>query len=358
MATINYGENGSALGAKQQAYLDKLMTTEVAQQTIFDRFATVQKVMPLNQGQTIKFRKNIAMKDLVFANEIYKKYTENNVDEAGEGIATLVGKDQYKDFILSEGSSGNEVGSMKIVEFETDVFAIGSYMTITEEVGLFSDMYSLSDQVQQYSQVASLIIDGFYRDLYSNSAGHQEDITGNSDPDDKVSSSAFTKAVKTVSLQLRLSGAKYVNEILKPSANYAKEGLWSKYIGICNTMMAEAMLENPDFRPVEDYPAGVKLLDNEVGMIKDIRIIANENAPLSYDSGNDLYTGEVIIMGKDHTANIPLRGKKRIEVIAKGLGVNGDDPLNRVSTLGWKSWLGAYTVSPERLAKITANFKI
>jgi len=358
MATINYGTQGSGLGAKQQAYIDKLMTTEVAQQTIFDRFATIQKALPKNSGKTITFRRWVPMKDLMIANKIYEDYTGNDSANTGAGIATLVGTNAYQSYILPEGSSGSEAGEMKVVEVSTDVFPIGMWMTVTEETNLFHDMYTVAENVRQYSEVAGFIIDGFYRDLYINSAGHQEDITADSTGND-VTSVNFKDASRKISLQLRLSGAKYVNSILKSSPNYATEPVWSRYIGIVNPMMGEAMRDNADFIPLEKYSANIKPLDNEIGMINDIRVIENENMLIEETATAGTYKGYMLILGKEHTADIPVRGKKRLEVIVKGLN-NDDksDPLNRTQLIGWKSWLGAYTIYPERLGLVIANFSI
>jgi len=361
MATVTYGTQGSGLGAQQQAYVDKLMATEVAQKTIFDKFATIQKALPQNNGTKITFRKWVPMKDLMIANSIYENYTGNDVAN-GEGIATLVNKNAYQDFILPEGSSGTEKGQMKVVEQSTDVFPIGAFMTVTEEVKTFHDMYTISENVRQYSTVASFIIDGFYRDIMINAAGHLEDITGNTAPEDNATSASMAKAIRKISLQLRLSGAKYVSSILASSPNYKTEPVWARYIGVVNTLAGDALRDNPDFIPLEKYATGsVKPLEGEIGMLKDVRVIENENMLIEQETdtnGNTTNTGYMLILGKEHTANVPLRGKKRIEVIVKGLGQNGDDPLNRVATIGWKSWLGASTIYPERLGLVKFHFDI
>jgi len=356
MPTLMYGDQGSGLGVKQQAYLDKLMATRVAEKTIFDRFATMQRTLPQKSGKTIKFRKTIPMEDLVLANKLYLEYTQNDVVNLGEGIHHMIEKDFYKNFVLPEGSSGSEFGDFKTIELQTDVFPIGAWMSVTEETNLFHDMYTLANNVEEYSRIAAKIIDGFYRDLYLNSAGHFIDITGNSDPDDKVTSSAFTDAVRKVSLLLRLSGAEYVDEILKSSPNYGTEPVWSRYVGLANPLMAENIKDNPDFVPLEKYASGIKPLDGEIGMLKDIRIVEAFNM-YAEQEGSGTGIGYLLVMGKDHTANVPIRGKKRIEVIVKGFNAQDkSDPLNRLQIVGWKSWLGALTIQPERIAVIKARF--
>ena len=364
METINYTSNGvikgsmgEGLGAKQQVYLEKLAINEVAQKTIWDRFATIQKSMPQNSGTKMRFRRWVPMKDLILANEIYKNYTGNDVINAGQAVTMMVDENKWQEFVLAEGSSGNKLGEMKVVEFETDINLIGSFMEVTEETQLLHDMYTISENVRQYSDLIAFIVDGFYRDTIRASAGHVIDISGGSNGSNSVNDDAFTTAIKKITLQLKLSGAQYVDSILTQSPRYAKQGIYPRYIGICNTMMAEALRESPNFRKTEDYPGGVKLLENEVGMVGMVRVIEDPNAYIK-DNGDGTYTGDLIIFGKEHTADIPLRGKKRIEIIVKGLGQNGDDPLNRVSTIGWKSWLGAYSIYPERIGKVTARFSV
>ena len=358
MATINYGLQGSGLGASQQAKLDKLMTTELADKMIFDRYATIQKALPEKSGKSIKFRRWVPMKHLMLLNEIYTQVANNDVTGKGEGILISTQKGIYNDIILQEGSSGSEKGKMKVVELESEVFPIGMWMTVTEEVDLFHDMYTLSEHIRQYSEVAAFHIDTFYRDTYIDGAGHVNDITGNSDPDDKVTSSSFTDAVSKTSLQLRVSGAKYVSSILTSSPNYETTPVWGRYVGLVHPTMGEDIRNNADFVPLEKYASGVKVLEGEIGMIKDIRIVESENM-LAEDNGDGTYKGYMLIMGQDHTANIPLRGRKRIEVIVKGRN-NDDksDPLNRFGMVGWKSWLGALTVNPERIGLVVANYNI
>ena len=333
------------------------MTAELAQNLVFDRFATIQKALPQNSGKTVEFKKWIPMRDLMLANAIYKNYTGN---PEGQNVAVLVDQNAYNSIILPEGSSGTEQGQMKKTSVTTDIFPIGMWMTVTEETSLFDDMYSVKENIKQYSEVASFYIDGFYRDTYINGAGHLQDISGNTAPDDDVTSTAFFDAVKKISLQLRLSGAKYVSSILNSSPNVGTIPVWSRYIGVVNPMMGEALKDNVKFKPLEDYASGsVKPLENEIGMINDVRIIENENMLIEETGTAGTYKGYMLILGKEHTANIPLRGKKRVEVIVKGLGTDDkSDPLNRTQTIGWKSWLGAYTLYPERLGLVTAHFTI
>jgi len=353
---ITYGNQGDVLGTKQQAIIEKLATAEIAQKTIFDKFATRTRAIPQNQGKTLTFRRMVNMKDLLIANKIYKEYTGNNVEDRGEGIVTLVDKDYYKQFILPEGESGDQIGDVKVVEFSTDIFPIGFWSKVTEEVSLFHDLWTTSWHVKQLSEIASYAIDGFYRDLYINSAGHQIDISGNASGSNRMKDSAFTDANRKVTMQLRLSGARYVDRILSNSPNYGTVPIQTKYVAIVNPLCEFDLRENPDFIPVEKYPDKSKVMDNEIGTIGEVRYVYNENM-LIEDDGTNKY-GYALILGKEHTYDIPLRGKGRIETIIKGLNTQDkSDPLNRIQIIGIKSWLGAYSVYPERMALLKAKIE-
>ena len=352
---ITYGKQGGNLGAEQRAVLDKLATTELAQQMIFDKYATITKGIPQNSGKKITFRKMLSMKDLIIANNIYKNYTGNNI-ENGEGIVTLIDKDYYKQFILPEGESGDQIGDVRVIEYETEIFPVGFWSKITEEVSLLHDMWTTRWHVSELTKIASFAIDGFYRDLYINNAGHQIDISGNDDGSNNMKDSAYTEANKKVTMQLRLSGAKFIDKIIDNSPNVGSKPINAKYVGIVNPLCEFSLRANPDFIPVEQYPNPSIAMENEIGTIGEIRYIFNEDM-LIEDDGTDKF-GYTLIMGKDHTAQIPLKGKGRIETIVKGLNSQDkSDPLNRLQIIGLKSWLGAYTLNPERMALLKAKIE-
>jgi N4-gp56 family major capsid protein len=97
-------------------------------------------------------------------------------------------------------------------------------------------------------------------------------------------------------------------------------------------------------------------MEDEVGIIGELRVVENANAPLTATGTPGVYTCECIVVGKDHTSHIPVRGKGSTEFILQPLGSGGtSDPLKRVGTAGWQAWLGAKVLYPERLAIIKAN---
>ncbi len=353
---MQYGSNlGNGLGAEMQAYLDKTLLTNISENTMFDKLATMQRALPLKNSKEIRFDKWIRMADLYLTDNINATFTGNDVN-VGEETLQNVPVGEYQNFILEEGSSGQSKAQMKLIKQETSVFAIGDWMPHTEEMEMFHNRWTVAETSKQMGEMAGLIIDGYYRDLYINGAGHLNDISGDGASNDNVVDSAFSEAARQVYLALKLSGAKPVNEIMSSSPNYGTVPVIAKYTGYIHPIAAERLRDNADFTPVEDYDTGGKSMGNEVGILANsIRVIENENAPLTEISAG-VYSCDMIVCGKDHTAHVPVRGKGATEFVFQPLGSGGtSDPLKRAGTTGWKSWLGAKVLYPERLAVMTAR---
>lgn len=348
---MEYGNrHNNQLGPELQAFYDKTWLQQASQKAIFDRFFTNTKTLPQKSTEEIIFRKWIDASELYFgASNVNAGITGNNT-AAGEGTVVTAPKDEYKKFILPEGSSGDSKQTMKYVEISATVFPIGDWMPETEEINLLHPVYTTTEAIKQMGDLGGTIIDSFYRDQLSYGAGHVDDITGTD-----ITATGFTTAVEKMSLMLELSKAEMVNEIISSSPNYGTVPVNSYYIGVVHPLGAMQLRKNPDFVPIENYAAGLKPLDNEVGMIGLVRIIKNPNAYL-VSTGAGTYSAEVYIMGKDHSSQVALRGKNRTEIIFQPLGSGGiADPLKRKGTLGWKTWIGAKTLYPERLGKIIVD---
>ena len=346
---------GNGLGAEMQAFLDKTLLTNIVQNTYFDRMATMQKALPLKNSQEIRFDKWIRMQDLYLTGNVNQKFTGNVINGANnkdEETLQNVPADEYKNFVLSEGSSGASKAKMQLIKTKANVFAIGDWMPYTEEMSMFHNRWTVAETAKQMGEFAGMVLDGYYRDLYTNGAGHTRTVaTGKT-----VADPAFTAALRHTSVALRLSGAKPTAEFMSSSPNYGTVPVNSKYTLVMHTVACEALRDNPDFVPVEKYKTS-GVLENEKGIIGEFRVLEDPNAPLTEKSAG-VYTAIAIAGGKDHTAHVPVRGKGSTEFVFQPLGSGGSsDALKRVGTVGWKSWIGAKVLYPERLATITVEVK-
>jgi len=349
-----FGDNlGSGLGAKMQAFLDKTLLTNIVQNTFHDKMATMQKALPLKSSKDLEFRKWIRMQDLYLASNINAKFTGNVIDAAAdkdEETLQNVPADEYKNFVLAEGSSGASKAKMKLIKSKATVFPIGDWMPYTEEMGMFHDKWTVAETAKQMGEFGGMIIDGYYRDLYVNGAGHVATVAAGK----TVADPEFTKALRQTSVALRLSGAKPTSEFMSSSPNYGTIPVRSKYSLTMHTIACEGLRDNPDFVPVEKYRTS-GTLENEVGIIGDFRVFEDPNSAIT-EKSSGVYTIKAIAGGRDHTAHVPIRGKGSTEFVFQALGSSGSsDALKRVGTVGWKSWLGAKVLYPERLAVVTVE---
>jgi len=346
---------GDGLGAERRAFLDKTLLTNLSQETTYDKLATLVKSLPQKNSQRIEFEKWITAKDIYFSDNTNVDFTGND-SSVGEETLINVDRDAYQDYMLAEGSSGTSKASMKLIKMSTDVFFIGDWMPYTEELELFHNRWSTSEAMRQMSETAALVVDGFYRDLYFYGAGHVYDITADGAGSDSVNDPAFSAAERNLYLALKLSGGKPMKHVLSSSPDYGTVPVNSRYVAYGHTVACDRLRDNADFIPLKDYADGVTPLPNEVGMLGFTRFCEDPNGYISGSGGE--YDAEFIVCGNDHTAQVPLKGKGRMETVYQRLGSGGtSDALARVGSLGWKSVLGAKVLYPERLGILKAKFQ-
>ena len=346
---------GSGLGVERQAYIDRMLLENTIQETMFDRLATITKTLPLKNSKRIEFEKWITVKDKYFADNINENFTGND-STVGEETLHMIPRDEYMNFMLDEGSSGTSKAQMELIKVSTEVFPIGDWMPYTEEIELFHNRWTTAEATKQMSEMAGLVIDGFYRDLYFYGAGHIFDISGDGTGNDNVVDPAFTSSAKKLTTALKLSGCKPIKEVLSSSPNYGTTPVDSKFVAYGHTSAIDALEQNPDWKRIEEYAAGITPLPNERGMLDKIRFVEDANGYIEHVSGSE-YIAEFVIGGNDHTAQVPLRGKGKLEAVYQQIGSGGtSDPLKRVGSLGWKGWLGAKVLYPERLGIMKAKF--
>jgi len=112
---------GNTLGREIQVYADKKLLTNIAQNTVFDRFFTIRKNLKPNTGTKLKFERWVPMATLLFINNINENFVEGHTE--GGDLVLNVPPQAWENFVLPEGSSGDEKGDMKIVSKERPISA-------------------------------------------------------------------------------------------------------------------------------------------------------------------------------------------------------------------------------------------
>ncbi len=331
-----------------EKYIEKKMLDNIQDDLVYEKLATIDTSIARKKGNTIGFDKWIPLKDTIFDNI--------NKDLVQDGLEVFVNakQDVYKEFILPEFSSGVSKGSLKLIQETGEILPIGDWLPYSEEMELLHDRFTVDNLSMQMSEVAGIVIDSFFRDAYYNQATIQLTSTNIADAD-------FTNTIRKLQTTFELVGAKrIVGRTIGGSNTFGSVPVDLMYVAFGHTIAMEAVEKNPDFVPVEKYIDVIgknNVFPNEVGKIKGVRFVGDANAYLE-KTGANTYKTKFVVSARDHTANIKIAGEGRIQTIVKPLSQGGsDNALNRAGTVGWKSWIGAKVLYPERLAVITADFE-
>lgn len=304
-----------------QGWYDRSMLENMAPALIFDKFGQVRP-LPKNKGKRINFRR-------------YGRLPVNTTP-------------------LTEGrpGSGKKLST-------TDIYATikfyGDYVTLTDElmmVGLDKNILDIAENV--LSDQAKETKDTLTRDVL---------VTGTS-----VRYAGGVAARSSIVLDLRDSDMEVVkNELLRSDAkkirsmNTAGNGvgttpLNSTFIAITHPDTEKSVRALDGFIPVQEYPKRDSLTEEmgeviEIGAAHDTRFLMTTNAKIWEDSGGAASTNNMryttadtalntyatLVFAKNAYGIVPLQ-KDTIKVIVKALGSGGatGDPLDQVSTVGYK----------------------
>ena len=162
------------------------------------------------------------------------------------------------------------------------------------------------------------------------------------------------------------------------SVNIGTSPIRASYLGICHVDVEEDIRAISGFVSCEQYGGYVSLYPYEIGTVNGVRWLATEEDSLitadeattsaagfrgTSDVLNDVYDSYIMGMdsvgsvglGENHTEEIYMTGDRlpTIEMIYHQAGSSGvADPLNEISTLGWKGWLVGKILNNNWLVKI------
>lgn len=155
------------------------------------------------------------------------------------------------------------------------------------------------------------------------------------------------------------------------SGNYSTTPLPNSFIGICHPDVEEDIRTLTGFAPVQNYASQTETYVGEIGAVSRVRFIVSSDATVDTNTGAavgstgcrntgakiDTYPTVIygeeafgcVGLGTGHIKEIYRAGDQLpgIQVIAHPRGSSGvADPLNEISTIGWKSWHAATTLCP------------
>lgn len=240
---------------------------------------------------------------------------------------------------LTEGTtpSGSQLATTDIT---ATVAQYGDFVTLTDVVQYETPDAILMDTAEILGDQAADTLDQLTRDvLVAGTSVIYSDVSTNSARTDVASTDILTttvikKAVKT----LKNNNAKKLTKMVNPSTGYATSPLNACYVGFIHPNVAYTLKGFTGFTPVEKYSSNQTAMEGEIGTFDEVRFIETTNAKVFTGAGAasaDVYA--TIILGSDAYGITRISGQAMQNII-KPLGSAGSaDPLDQISTSGWKA---------------------
>lgn len=244
---------------------------------------------------------------------------------------------------LAEYNGSNIKAPNKIVreEVEYGVGHYGDYIVYTDELDLYDYDNIQSSFTDLLGDQAALTIDTITRNVLRNGtnvvyADGQTTRAGVATNSSKLTANDFS----IMAIKLKNQGGKKFKKVITGSTAIGTQPIRDAYIGIVSPEVTEDLRDLNGFKNVEEYSDYSKAMKNEVGSMKDFRIIEYTNNEPVDESGTNVYLS--LFMAENAYATVTLRGKGGIVSKVKALGSAGaEDPLDQYGTIGWKAIHGA-----------------
>jgi N4-gp56 family major capsid protein len=249
---------------------------------------------------------------------------------------------------LTEGSppTGKQLSKTDI---QVTIQQWGDYVTLTDFGRATVECDLLNEASDVLGEQAGQTMDALLRDVasagtsvfYGKAAASRNLLV---DDTFKVDGPVLDRAIRFLLEQ----NAKMFTEIVSASTKFATFPIRDAYIAITHPDVVFTLQEMPGWISVEEYASDGQTMNGEVGAYKNLRFLQTTQAKVLPGGGgtmtgtNTKATGGLAdvffinVFGKEAIATVPLDGMS-MENIIKPLGSAGvADPLNQLSTSGWK----------------------
>lgn len=285
----------AGLTAEQKTFYDRTLLSRLIPNLYFYKYGQ-KKTAPKNEGDTVNFRRFNSL-------EAAATPLTEGVVPAGNTLSTtaVTAKvEQYGDFVqLSD----------KLDMVGIDPVATEAAEVLGEQGALTVDTV-ICEEVSAGTNV-----------IYAGSVTGTASVKAT----DVMTSELVRKAVRA----LRRANAKPV------------EGGY--YIGLIHPDVAFDIMNDPLWQDVSKYNGGTAIMKGEIGKLGGVRFIETTNTKVKAGAGAssaDVHCS--MIIGKDAYGVIDIEGSSKPQTIIKPAGSAGTaDPLNQLSTVGWKAMFTA-----------------
>jgi len=240
---------------------------------------------------------------------------------------------------LSEGVTpgGN---AMTMSSITATVAQYGDFLQLSDKIDVIAIDPVLTEAVSLNSEQAALTIDTINRDIIC--AGTNVQYAGG-----KASRVLTTSADVLTGTEIK----KAVRTLRRNNAKVVQDG---SFVGILGADAEYDLMADPMWVDVAKYQNKEQLLKGELGKLYGVKFVRTSN--------NKIFTGlgaaginihATLIIAKDAYGLIDIEGSGKPESIIKAAGSAGtSDPLDQISTCGWKCLFTAKMINELALIRI------
>ena len=163
---------------------------------------------------------------------------------------------------------------------------------------------------------------------------------------------------------LKAQKAKKMRSILGPSPNFATKAIEAAYIAVAHTDLESDLRNLAGFTPVAEYGQRSPVAMEEIGTVEDVRYVLSPELTAFADAGgakgstvstsgtsSDVYP--VIYIGRESYGLVPLKGKRAITPMVLNPGVpTKSDPLGQRGFVSWKMYFAALVLNESWMIRL------
>lgn len=300
--TQTYGN----LTAEQKTFYDRTLLDRLLPNLVFQKYGQ-KKTAPKREGDTVNFRRfnSLSAATTPLTEGVTPSGNALNISTVTATVS------QYGDFI----------------QLSDKIDMVGIDPVITETTQLLGDQAGLTTD----TVIRDIVVAGTTVQYANNRASRVTVAAG-----DNLTGTEIRKAVRT----LRKNNVKPL------------EG--DAYIGIIGAEAEYDLMSDSMWVDVSKYSASEQVFKGEIGKLYGVRFVRTSNTKKFAGAGAagiDVFT--TMIIGKDAYGVVDIEGSSKPETIVKPAGSAGtSDPLNQISTVGWKAMLTAVRLNELAMVRI------
>ena len=298
--------------AENKVFYDRVLIERMLPDLVYAEYGQ-KKSAPKHEGDTINFRK---MNSLAPA-----------LTPLTEGVTPV----------------GN---ALTIATVTATVSQYGDFIQLSDKIATIGIDPIVTETVQIAGEQASLTIDTVNRDIIT--AGTNVQYAGG-----KASRLLTAQADIMTGTEIK----KAVRTLRRQNAKEIKEGC---FIGIMGPDVEFDIMSDAMWIDVAKYQNKEQLMKGEVGKLYGVKFIRTSNAKKFVGLGaSGIDINGTMIIGKNAYGVVDVNGSSKPETIVKAAGSAGtSDPLNQISTVGWKALFTAVRLNELAMVRIESSSSI